>query len=112
MGGLHESLKDKFKTVQQTVKSMAGAINKGFTSEITDFEFNNAISKDLNVAAKSKFDFEFGEDKNDEVVNALVIVQDLLEKISNKDYNTYLDGVVMAKNSYDKQMTFVRREGI
>ena len=112
MGGLHESLKDKFKTVQQTVKSMAGAINKGFTSEITDFEFNNAISKDLNVAAKSKFDFEFGEDKNDEVVNALGIVQELLEKISNKDTNTYLDGVVMAKNAYDKQMTFVRREGI
>ena len=112
MGGLHESLKDKFKTVQQTVKGMAGAINKGFTSEITDFEFTNDISKDLNVAAKSKFDFEFGEDKNDDVVNALVVVQDLLEKISNKDYNTYLDGVVMAKNSYDKQMTFVRREGI
>ena len=112
MGGLHESLKDKFKTVQQTVKSMAGAINKGFTNEITDFEFNNAISKDLNVAAKSKFDFDFGVDKNDDVVNALGIVQELLEKISKKDANTYLDGEILAKNSYDRQMNFVRREGI
>jgi phage-related protein len=112
MGGLHESLKDKFKTVQQTVKGMAGAINKGFTNEITDFEFNNAISKDLTVAAKSKFDFDFGEDKNDDVVNALGIVQDLLEKIYNKDTDTYLDGVKLAKNSYDKQMMFIRREGI
>lgn len=112
MGGLHESLKDKFKTVQQTVKNMAGAINKGFTNEITDFEFNNAISKDLNVAAKSKFDFDFGVDKNDDVVNALGIVQELLEKISKKDANTYLDGEILAKNSYDRQMNFVRREGI
>ena len=73
---------------------------------------NNAISKDLNVAAKSKFDFDFGVDKNDDVVNALGIVQDLLEKISNKDTNTYLDGEILAKNSYDRQMNFVRREGI
>ena len=112
MGGLNESLKDKFKTVQQTVKGMAGAINKGFTNEITDFEFNNDISKDLNVAAKSKFDFDFGVDKNDDVVNALGIVQELLEKISKKDANTYLDGEILAKNSYDRQMNFVRREGI
>ena len=112
MGGLNESLKDKFKTVQQTVKGMAGAINKGFTNEIPDFEFNNDISKDLNVAAKSKFDFDFGVDKNDDVVNALGIVQELLEKISKKDANTYLDGEILAKNSYDRQMNFVRREGI
>ena len=112
MGGFNESLQDKFKTVQQTVKGMAGAINKGFTSEIADFEFNDNIQKDLNVAAKSKFDFDFGVNKNDDVVNALGIVQGLLEKISNKDNNTYLDGELLAKNSYDRQMTFVRREGI
>jgi hypothetical protein len=46
------------------------------------------------------------------VVNALGIVQELLEKISKKDANTYLDGEILAKNSYDRQMNFVRREGI
>ena len=112
MGSLDEGLTDKFAVVKKTVSSIAGQINKGFTNEITDFELNNAISKDLNVAAKSKFDFDFGVDKNDDVVNALGIVQDLLEKISNKDTNTYLDGEILAKNSYDRQMNFVRREGI
>ena len=112
MGSLDEGLTDKFATIKKTVSNIAGEINKRFTNEITDFELNNAISKDLNVAAKSKFDFDFGVDKNDDVVNALGIVQDLLEKISNKDTNTYLDGEILAKNSYDRQMNFVRREGI
>ena len=112
MGSLDEGLTDKFATIKKTVSNIAGEINKGFTNEITDFELNNAISKDLNVAAKSKFDFDFGVDKNDDVVNALGIVQDLLEKISNKNTNTYLDGEILAKNSYDRQMNFVRREGI
>lgn len=46
------------------------------------------------------------------MIKALEVVQDLLKDISNKDINTYLDGEVLAKNSYDRQMTFVRREGI
>ena len=111
MGSLDEGLVDKFATVKKTVSNIAGEINKGFTSEITDIELKSSVTKDLDVTTKSNFDFDFGND-NEDVVNALGIVQDLLEKISNKDYNTYLDGEPLAKNSYDRQMTFIRREGI
>ena len=111
MESLDEGLTDKFALVKRTVSSIAGQINKGFTSEITDIEIGSSISKDLSIDDMSTADFNF-TDKNEDVVNALHIVQDLLEKISNKDYNTYLDGEPLAKNSYDRQMTFIRREGI
>ena len=111
MGSLGEGLTDKFATVKKTVSNIAGEINKGFTSEITDIELKSSVTKDLDVTTKSNFDFDFSNN-NDDVVNALGIVQDLLEKISNKDTNTYLDGEILAKNSYDRQMNFVRREGI
>lgn len=111
MGSLDEGLTDKFATVKKTVSNIAGEINKGFTSEITDIELKSSVTKDLDVTTKSNFDFDFGND-NDDVVNALGIVQELLDKISKKDANTYLDGEILAKNSYDRQMNFVRREGI
>lgn len=111
MESLDEGLTDKFATVKKTVSNIAGEINKGFTSEITDIELKSSVTKDLDVTTKSNFDFDFGND-NDDVVNALGIVQELLEKISKKDANTYLDGEILAKNSYDRQMNFVRREGI
>jgi len=111
MEGFDESLADRFKGVMKTVKSMAGEINKGFMSEITDFELTGSVSKDLSFETMTNADFAF-EDKSTEVVGVLNDVKGLLEKIYNKDNDTYLDGVKLAKNSYDKQMTFIRREGI
>ena len=111
MESLDEGLTDKFESVKKTVSGMAGDINKAFTSEMTDFEVGANVSKNLQIDDMSKADFSTGENDND-VITALGVVQDLLKEISNKDFNTYLDGEVMAKNSYDRQMTFVRREGI
>lgn len=111
MESLDEGLTDKFESVKKTVGGMAGDINKAFTSEMTDFEVGANVSKNLQIDDMSTADFSIGENDND-VIKALGIVQDLLKEISNKDFNTYLDGEVMAKNSYDRQMTFVRREGI
>ena len=111
MESLDEGLTDKFASVKKTVSGIASEINKGFTKEITDVELSSSISKDLNIETMNAADFSFS-DKNDDIVNALYIVQDLLEKISDKDFNTYLDGEKLAKNSYDKQITFIRREGI
>lgn len=111
MESLDEGLTDKFASVKKTVSGIAGEINKGFTKEITDVELSSYISKDLNIETMNAADFSFS-DKNDDIVNALYIVQDLLEKISDKDFNTYLDGEKLAKNSYDKQIMFIRREGI
>ena len=111
MESLDEGLTDKFESVKKTVGGMAGDINKAFTSEMTDFEVGANVSKNLQIGDMSTADFSTGENDND-VIKALGVVQDLLKEISNKDFNTYLDGEVMAKNSYDRQMTFVRREGI
>ena len=111
MESLDEGLTDKFETVKKTVSEMAGDINKAFTSDISDFEISASVSRDLQIDDMSTADFSMG-DKDADVIKALGVVQDLLKEISNKDFNTYLDGEVMAKNSYDRQMTFVRREGI
>ena len=111
MQSLDEGLNDKFVEVKKTVSGMAGQINKAFTSEVTDFEIGSSITGNLKIDDMSAGDFSISN-KNDEVIKALNIVQDLLKDISNKDMNTYLDGEVLAKNSYDRQMTFVRREGI
>ena len=111
MESLDEGLTDKFASVKKTVSGMAGDINKSFTSEITDIEIGANVSKNLNMGNMSASDFTVSNN-NDEIVKALNIVQELLKDISNKDTNTYLDGEVLAKNSYDRQMTFVRREGI
>lgn len=111
MESLDEGLNDKFVDVKKTVSGMAGQINKSFTSEMTDFEIGSSISGNLKIDDMSAGDFSISN-KNDDVIKALNIVQDLLKDISNKDMNTYLDGEVLAKNSYDRQMTFVRREGI
>ena len=111
MQSLDEGLNDKFVEVKKTVSGMAGQINKSFTSEMTDFELGSSISGNLKIDDMSAGDFSISN-KNDDVIKALNIVQDLLKDISNKDMNTYLDGEVLAKNSYDRQMTFVRREGI
>ena len=111
MKSLDEGLTDKFESVKKTVSGMAGDINKAFTSEMTDFEVGANVSKNLQIDDMSTADFSTGDNDN-EVIKALGIVQDLLKEISNKDFNTYLDGEVMAKNSYDRQMNFVRREGI
>lgn len=111
MESLDEGLTDKFESVKKTVSGMAGDINKAFTSEMTDFEVGANVSKNLQIDDMSKADFSVG-DKDNDVIKALEVVQDLLKDISNKDFNTYLDGEIMAKNSYDRQMSFVRREGI
>ena len=111
MESLDKGLTNKFKVVKNTISGMADEINKEFTQEMTDIELGSVVSRDLSMDAFGMADFSM-EDKNSEVVNALNVVQGLLEKISNKDNNTYLDGEVLAKNSYDRQMTFVRREGI
>ena len=111
MESLDEGLTDKFESVKKTVSGMAGDINKAFTSEMTDFEVGANVSKNLQIDDMSRADFSTGDNDN-EVIKALGVVQDLLKEISNKDVNTYLDGEVLAKNSYDRQMTFVRREGI
>ena len=47
-----------------------------------------------------------------ELVNLKASVENLLGKLLEKDFNTYLDGQVIAENSYRYQGNIMRREGI
>ena len=111
MESLDEGLTNKFETVKDTVSGMASEINDVFNNDITDFDMGATVSKDFKIEDMSNTDVAVNNN-NVEVINALEYVQDLLQGILNKDNNTYLDGEVLAKNSYDRQMNFIQREGI
>ena len=111
MDSLNEGLSNQFETVKDTVSGMASEINDAFTSNTTDLELGTTVSKDFKIEDMSTNAFAVNNN-NVEVVNALEYVQELLQGILNKDNNTYLDGEVLAKNSYDRQMSFIQREGI
>lgn len=111
MESLDEGLTNKFEAVKNTVSGMASAINDAFTNDLTDFDMGATVSKDFKIEDMSTTDVSVNSN-NVEVINALEYVQELLQGILNKDNNTYLDGEVLAKNSYDRQMNFIQREGI
>ena len=111
MESLDEGLTNKFEAVKDTVSGMASEINDVFNNDITDFDMGATVSKDFKIEDMSTTDVAVNNN-NVEVINALEYVQDLLQGILAKDNNTYLDGEVLAKNSYDRQMNFIQREGI
>lgn len=111
MESLDEGLTNKFEAVKNTVSGMASEINDAFTNDSTDFDMGATVSKDFKIDDMSTTDVAVNNN-NVEVINALEYVQDLLQRILAKDNNTYLDGEVLAKNSYDRQMNFIQREGI
>lgn len=111
MESLDEGLTNKFEAVKDTVSGMASEINDVFNNDISDFDMGTTVSKDFKIEDMSTTDVAVNNN-NVEVINALEYVQDLLQGILAKDNNTYLDGEVLAKNSYDRQMNFIQREGI
>ena len=111
MESLDEGLTNKFAAVKDTVSGMASEINDVFNNDISDFDMGTTVSKDFKIDDMSATDVAVNNN-NVEVINALEFVQELLQGILAKDNNTYLDGEVLAKNSYDRQMNFIQREGI
>ena len=111
MESLDEGLTNKFEAVKDTVSGMASEINDVFNNDISDFDMGTTVSKDFKIEDMSTTDVAVNNN-NVEVINALEFVQELLQGILAKDNNTYLDGEVLAKNSYDRQMNFIQREGI
>lgn len=111
MESLDEGLTNKFEAVKDTVSGMASEINDVFNNDITDFDMGATVSKDFKIEDMSNTDVAVKDD-NVEVINALEFVIKLLQWILAKDNNIYLDGAVLAKNSYDRQMNFIQREGI
>ena len=111
MESLDEGLTNKFEAVKDTVSRMASEINDVFNNDISDFDMVATVSKDFKIKDMSTTDVAVNDD-NVEVINALEFVIKLLQLILSKDNNIYLDGAILAKNSYDRQMNFIQREGI
>ena len=114
MGGFDASLQNSFKDVQRTVGGVAGWISNAFTSDDFDFGSGASFSKDITSTLQmpnAKYDTT-----ESRMVSEMMILRSSLdtwlEKISNKDSNTYLDGEKLAINAYQRQGRIMAREGI
>ena len=114
MGGFDASLQNSFKDVQRTVGGVAGWISNAFTGDDFDFGSGVAFSKDITSTLQmpnAKYDTT-----ESRMVSEMMILRSSLdtwlEKISNKDSNTYLDGEKLAINAYQRQGRIMAREGI
>lgn len=114
MGGFDSSLQNSFKDVQKTVGVVAGWISDSFTGDDFDFGSGASFSKDITSTLQmpnAKYDTT-----ESRMVSEMMILRSSLdtwlEKISNKDSNTYLDGEKLAINAYQRQGRIMAREGI
>lgn len=114
MGGFDATLQNSFKDVQRTVGGVAGWISNAFTGDDFDFGSGAAFSKDITSTLQmpnAKYDTT-----ESRMVSEMMILRSSLdtwlEKISNKDSNTYLDGEKLAINAYQRQGRIMAREGI
>jgi pblA len=114
MGGFDTSLQNSFKDVQRTVGGVAGWISNAFTGDDFDFGSGASFSKDITSTLQmpnAKYDTT-----ESRMVSEMMILRSSLdtwlEKISNKDSNTYLDGEKLAINAYQRQGRIMAREGI
>lgn len=114
MGGFDSSLQNSFKDVQKTVGGVAGWISDSFTGDDFDFGSGESFSKDITSTLQmpnAKYDTT-----ESRMVSEMMILRSSLdtwlEKISNKDSNTYLDGEKLAINAYQRQGRIMAREGI
>lgn len=85
------------------------------TRRIRDINTSSRSNERQNIAFSS-IDSGRVSDSQSQVVSELVnlkaSVENLLGKLLEKDFNTYLDGQVIAENSYRYQGNIMRREGI
>ena len=114
MGGFDTSLQNSFKDVQRTVGGVAGWISNAFSGDDFDFGSGASFSRDITSTLQmpnSKYD-----PTESRMVSEMMILRSSLdtwlEKISNKDSNTYLDGEKLAINAYQRQGRIMAREGI
>lgn len=72
----------------------------------------NTASGYQNITSTTADSYGNGQAVVTELVNLKESVENLLGKLLDKDFNTYLDGQVIAENSYQYQGHIMRREGI
>lgn len=111
MQGLNSSLQDGFRLVQSQVSGMADSLKTQFSDGDLEMNMSKEVSSELSLDKVTYSNFNKNDQQN-AVVNQLSKVEELLQQILDKDVNTYLDGDLLAKNSYNKQFGIMKREGI
>ena len=114
MGGFDETLQESFKDVQKTVGGVAGWISDAVSVDV--FDFGNDTAFNRNITSTLQMPNSKYETAESKMVSEIAILRSSLdmwlEKILNKDSNTYLDGEKMAINAYQRQGQIMAREGI
>ena len=85
------------------------------TRRIRDINASSRSNERQNIAFSSIDSGRISDSQSQvvsELVNLKASVENLLGKLLEKDFNTYLDGQVIAENSYRYQGNIMRREGI
>lgn len=85
------------------------------TRRIRDINTSSRSNERQNIAFSSIDSGRVSDNQSQvvsELVNLKASVENLLGKLLEKDFNTYLDGQAIAENSYRYQGNIMRREGI
>lgn len=113
MQGLDKGLQDKFRDVKNTVGGIAGEISDVFSGDNLDLNSTSSVSKNLEAQlSMPSAQLEVKEDKTvSEIAILRASMEDILTAILEKPSDTYLDGEKISWNSYQRQGTFLAREG-
>lgn len=114
MQGLDKGLQDRFRDVKNTVGGMAGEISDVFSGDNLDLNSTSSVSKNLEAQlSMPSAQLEVKEDKTvSEIAILRASMEDILTAILEKSTDTYLDGEKISWNSYQRQGTFLAREGM
>ena len=114
MQGLDRGLQDRFRDVKNTVGGMAGEISDVFSGDNLDLNSTSSVSKNLEAQlSMPSAQLEVKEDKTvSEIAILRASMEDILTAILEKPTDTYLDGEKISWNSYQRQGTFLAREGM
>lgn len=114
MDGLNEGLKNSFLDVQKTVSKMTEEISTPFdnleTSLDSEINLNPQVTKTMEVSANL-----YESEKSDvsiEIISLKEKISALLKKLIDKDTTMYLDGEIVAQNTYQRHADIFAREGI
>ena len=113
MQGLDKGLQDRFRDVKNTVGGIAGEISDVFSGDNLDLNSTSSVSKNLEAQlSMPSAQLEVKEDKTvSEIAILRASMEDILTAILEKPSDTYLDGEKISWNSYQRQGTFLAREG-
>ena len=114
MQSLDKGLQDGFRDVKNTVGGIAGEISDVFSGDNLDLNSTASVTKSLEAQlAMPSAQFEAHDSKTvSEIAILRASMEDILTAILEKPTDTYLDGEKISWNSYQRQGTFLAREGI